>query len=336
MKLILLVAIFFLPVLASGQTDTCISNLKKASTEFDQGNYDFAIAKLNASLNGCNLSNEDRISANKLLILCYLAIDDLESAANTADAIMKADPNFQPDRFKDDPKLSALFSKYQPQPLLVIAVGGGVNLPVIKVDKTYSVIHDDDAENLSSYHTKAGYQLMAKVELRTYRNLWAEAGFRFRQTTYNHTVDSVQGSTVFYDETLNYFEVPLSLKYYFSKGRLQPYVQASADLSFLTRALSTTSRSTDQDIVDRTDLRNNFSVGWGGGAGLRYAINSLMIFGNVQYIFFPALVNKEGTRYNDDVNLYKYYYIDDDFRMDNIQFNIGIAYVLSYKIEKVK
>jgi hypothetical protein len=318
------------------QTDTCLQYLKDASTDYDNGFYDQSISLLTVALKNCPLPKQDQIQASKLLILCYLGIDNLEAADKTAAAIMKIDPNYTPDKFKDDPRLSSLFEKFKPEPTLAVGISGGVNSPMIDVVNTYSVVHADDKPGLDTYNSVLSYQLGAEVEKRVYKNLWAELGFQFRTSSYEHRLDSVQGSTIFYSEKINYSDFPLSVKYYFFGHSITPYLQAGADFSFLLRALSTTTREDNTDLVDRTSLRNRFMVGYFGAAGVNYTIRTLRIFGNVRFVYFPDQVNKAGTRYADDINLYKYYYVDDDFRMDNLQFNVGVSYILSYKIKKVK
>jgi len=337
MKFFYLLAIVSLyACVAMAQTDTCIINLKNAGTEYDQGDYDQAINLLNITLKGCPLTKQDQIQANKLLLLCYIHIDNLEAANNAAATIMNIDPNYKPDKFKDDPKLSSLFEKLKPEPTLAAGIFLGINLPVIHVVQAYSVVHSDEATQLASYKSTLGYQFGIEIEKRAYKNLWVEPGFQFRNSGYDHTLDSVQNTTIFYSENLKYYDFPLSLKYYFLSGNLKPYVEAGADFSFLSRALSTTIRIDENEIVDRTQWRNNFDVGYLGAAGVSYGIKSFRLFGNIRYIYFPKLINKAGTRYSDDINLYKFYYVDDDFRMDNVQFNIGAYYILSYRIKKVK
>lgn len=321
-------------MLAAAQTDSCIIRLKNAGSSFDQGNYDQTIATLNATLKDCDLSKSDQIDANKLLILSYLAIDNLEAADKVAASIMKIDPEFKPDKFKDDPKLSALFEKYKPEPTLMAGVSGGINWPNINVEKTYSVVHGDDDPDLGTYESEIRYQLGAQIEQRVYQNLWAELGLQYRQTSYRHNLNNVQETTISYNEKLNYLGVPLSLKYYILNYPLTPYVQAGADFSWLLQALSTTSRGEESDLVDRTELRNSYMTGFFGAAGVSYAFRGFRVFGDFRYVYFHDLVNKEGTRYADEVNLYKYYYIDDDFRMNNLQVNVGASYVLHYSIKK--
>jgi hypothetical protein len=291
---------------------------------------------LRSTLADCNLDKNDKIQANKLLIMSYLKVDNLEEADKTAAEIIRIDPYYKPDKFKDDPKLSALFEKYKPTPMFRMGLYGGINFSSIDEVQSYSIVHDDDAEGLDTYNGQMGFQLGAFAEYKAYKSLWVELGFMYRQSKYEHILDSIEGSTVNYSEKLSYFDVPLSVKYYILDGTISPYVEAGATFSFLTDALSTTSREGEKDLVNRTDYRNAFSVGYFGGAGVVYKMKAMQLFAGVRYSYYPENVNKEGTRYSDPVNVFKYYYIDDDFRMDNLQINVGVSYTLSYKNQKVK
>ena len=104
----------------------------------------------------------------------------------------------------------------------------------------------------------------------------------------------------------------------------------------MTGALSTTTRKDLSDLVNRADLRKRFAFGYSGGAGAINKIKDIQLCLEVRYNFYPGNVNKDGTRYSDPVNVFKYYYIDDDFRVGNIQLNVGITYIISYNNQKVK
>jgi hypothetical protein len=335
-KYLLGIVFFAFATFASAQSDTCITNLKSASINYDNGNYDQSISILYGTIRGCNLSKQDLIEANKLLLLCYLKIDNLEAANETAYAILKIDPTYTPDKFREDPSLIALFEKFKTEPSLAISLSGGANFPQIKVDKTYSVVHSDNLSGLATYQSTTGFQINGGIEKYLITGLWLEAEAQYRSSGYKHTLDSVQGSTVYYSETLHYFEIPVSLKYYFLSGPIKPFVQAGADFSFLTNALSITSRKNEQDLIDETDYRNSFDIGLSGGAGVSYNIKSFSVFADFKFVYFPNLVNKEGTRYADEINLYKYYYIDDDFRMNSIQLKVGGSFNIAYRRTKSK
>jgi hypothetical protein len=327
----------FCTLRSDAQTDSCAIKLKNANTGYDQGDYDGTIKLLQSALQECGLDKNEKIQANKLLIMSYLKVDNLEAADNTAADIMKIDPYYKPDKFKDDPKLSALFEKYQPTPVFRIGISAGINRTIIKVERNYSIVHnDEDAADFSEYNSKTGFQLGAQAEYRAYKNLWIELGGLFRQSQYEHILDSVENTTINYSEKLSYFDVPLSVKYYIMDNTFAPYVEAGATFSFMTNALSTTERDDQKDIVNRTDYRNTYMTGFFGGAGVAYRMKGISVFVAFRYNYYGDNVNEEGTRYADQTNVFKYYYIDDDFRMDNWQINLGVNYTISYKNKIIK
>lgn len=323
--------------LLHAQTDSCITYLKNANTGYDQRDFDGAIKLLQTALSKCNLDKSDKIQAHKLLALSYIGIDNLEAADKEAEAIIKLNPNYTPDKFKDEPKYSALFDKFRPIPVLRAGIIAGINRTLIDVGQTYSIVHNDDkAKDLAEYTSKTGFQLGVQAEYRVFKNLWVEAAGIFRQSSYEHRLDSVEGTTIYYSEKLSYVDIPVSAKYYFPLKELSPFVEAGATFSFMTNALSTTERDDQKDIVNRTDYRNTYMSGFFGGAGVAYRMKGISVFAAFRYTYFGDNVNKEGTRYDDATNVFKYYYIDDDFRMDNWQINLGVNYTLSYKNQKVK
>jgi hypothetical protein len=316
------------------QTDSCAIKLKSAGMSFEQGEYDGTIALLKGALRECNLDKTEKIEAHKLLILSYFKVDNLEAADNAAADIMKIDPYYKPDKFKDDSKLSALFDKYKPVPMLRIGFTAGFNRTRVDVENYYSIVHND-AEKFSEYNSKTGFQLGVTAEYKAYNRLWVGAGAKFRQSQYEHIIDSVENATVNYNEKLSYIDVPVTIKYYLTEKTINPYVFAGASFSFMTNALGTTERGEQKDIVNRIDYRNTFMFGIHGGAGVTYRIKGMDLFAGLNYVYYPDNVNKEGTRYADLVNVFKYYNLDNDFRMDNWQFNLGIHYSILYKNQKM-
>jgi hypothetical protein len=291
---------------------------------------------LHSSLDRCNLDRNEKIEAYKLLILSYLKVDNLEEADKAAERIVKIDPYYKPDKFKDDPRLSGLFEKYKPVPVFRIGISGGVNTSHATVVNSYSIVHPDGTSGLDEYKSKTGFQLGLNAEHKVFKDLWVEAAFGYRQSSYEHFLYEVEGTTIQYSEKLSYFDAPLSLKYYFLHGRLRPYLEGGFTFSFLSDAISTSIRDNEKDLVDRTAFRNDFMGGWFGGYGMAYSIKGLSIFGDVRYTWYSKNVNKEGTRYDDPVNTFKYYYLDDDFHLNYLALSVGVSYSLSYKNQKVK
>lgn len=305
--------------------------MKKAGSDYEHQNYDEAIALLVPIIAHCPLTDEEKIQENNMLILSYIAIDNLEAANKVVADVVKQYPNYRPDKLKDDPKLVALYDKYIPVPVLAVGISAGINLPSVHVINTYSVVHADGSTGLAKYSNAIGFQFGINAQYKVFRSLWAEAGFTFRQTNYKHTLDSIEGETDNYSEKLSYFNFPISLKYYFLKKDIQPFLQAGADFSLLTNATSTISRAGDQNTTNVTSLRNAFMTGYFGAIGCNYKHNSFLYYIDISFIDFPGQVDKANTRYTDNINLWKYYYIDDDFSMNNMQLNIGTSYIIKYK-----
>lgn len=318
-------------MLAVAQTDPCITQMKDAGTMIEEGRYDEAIALLKTTLSDCNLSNGDKVEANKALIIAYLAIDDLESADATAAEVMKINPNYRSDKLRDPAEMIALFEKYRPIPVFTVGVKGGANTSIIETLNTYSVVSDDDSPGLDNYESKTGFQVGLFAEYRAWKNLWIQLDGMFRQSGYSIDVPNVEGRTISYNEDLNYFDIGLSAKYYFLQGNLKPYLQGGASFSLLNTALGELSRDDISDIVDRKIQRNDNLFGVFGELGVSYAIQNLTIGLGARYTYIDEQVNKEGTRYENLPSIFQYYYVDNDFRMDNVQFTISAHYNLFFK-----
>ena len=324
---------FFLFVLfqSIGQTDPCITKLTDAGSMITDGRYDEAISILNQALADCNYSKDDRIEANKALIKAYLEIDNLEKAEAGAAEIMRINPNYKPDKLRDSPEMIALFEKYKPTPILRVGLIGGINNSILHASNTYSVVSDDDTPGLANYSAKLGFQIGVLAEYRLYKDLWLNTGFTFRKVQYENEVPNVEGRTIFYSEELNYFDVPLGARYYFLKGRLNPYLGAGAKFSFLSSALGELSRDDVSDIVDRNSQRNSFQMGYMAEAGFSYSLQTISVQLGFQYVNSPDDLNKEGTRYNNLPSIFQYYYLDNDFTLDHYRINVAFIYNIKYR-----
>lgn len=318
-----------------GQTDTCIQHLKDANSDFANGLYDQTLTHVRIALRNCPLDKTDKIELYKLLILSNLSIDNLEDADKGAEQILRLDPNFKPNKLKDDPKLTEVFVRFRPVSSLAIGMVGGFNQTRIEPQKTYSVTRDNN-HPLARYKTRTGFQLGVFLQKRLVQNLWLKGGFEYRESGYRHLLDSVLGSLVNYSEVLKYYEFPVQLKYEFTNKTLRPFVYAGAKFSFLGSAISTTTQVEKKDLVDRTNLRNFLTIGYGGGVGVSYQIKAFQVFIQADYCQVSQNVNKKGTRYNDAINLFKYYYVDDDFWMHHTSISVGGMYNLIYRQRRVK
>ncbi len=313
------------------QTDSCLTNLKDANQLTERAKYDEAITLIKNTLLKCTLSKNDKIQANKLLITNYLAIDKIEEAEAAASVIMKISPNYEPDKLRDPSEVIIIFKKYKPVVVLKGLVYGGLNLSKNTASNTFSIVTDDNSEGIDNYQSITGFQIGVGAEYRLFSSFWVQSGLSYRKSGYTIDLMNVHGKTIGYKEDLNFIDIPIAAKYYFLKGKLQPFMLAGVNLSFLNSALGQLSRDEEKDIIDRKPQRNSFYLGYSGGLGLSYSFKELSLQVGVNYLWTPQNLNKEGTRYDNLDAVFKYYYLDNDFSMNNILINIGFTYALGYK-----
>lgn len=313
------------------QNIPCLSYLKDASLKSEQGFYDDAIDLISQSLDSCELDKKDKIEAYLLLVKNYIEIDNLEKAESAVSEIMKLSPNYEADKLKESPDVIQLFEKYKPSAFLSLIFYGGTNFSTLKASNTYSIVGNNDAEDLDNYKNLSGFQLALGIEYKVYKSLWLETAFQYRNTGYKIDIPNIEGRTVGYEEKLNYFDLPLNVKYYFLDGSIQPFMATGLNFSFLNSALGNLSRDEVSDIVDRIAQRNSFYLGYNIGLGMQYKKKGLGFQLGLNYLINPSNLNAEGTRYENLDLVFKYYYLDNDFRSNNFQVNLGISYDLMFK-----
>lgn len=316
---------------AYSQTDSCVIKLKAGNASYERNEFDRAIVQLNEVLDKCRLDNQEKIGVYKILILSFISIDNLEEANRLASQIMKIDPNFKPDKTRDDPRLSGIFLKFKPTPISRIGFYTGLNLSSIKVQNTYSVFHNDSDPNLGKYSSKTGFDIGFYGEHAITGRYWVGVGLGFQNSGYSHTLFNVESTTIHYSERLSYLTVPIQIKREFGSGNFTPWVSAGGNFSYLISAIGTSERDDVKDLTDRRDYRYKLIPAITGSLGVSYNKHGMLINAGIGYIFNFRQQNNPEFRFSDPINVFKYYYVDDDFILNTINFHIGISQTIGYK-----
>lgn len=313
------------------QENLCINGIKEANILTEKGKYDEAILLINEILQKCELSKNDKIQINKLLIINNLAIDNIEDAQKTASLILKIDPNFEADKLRDEPEIIALFQKYKSTIILKGVIHTSMILTHANASKTYSIVNDNNSSGLDNYKSKTSFQFGVGTEYRIMNLLWLQSSVNYRSSSYSIEIPNVLGRVISYNENINFIDIPIGAKFYLLKSKFQPFVSTGINFSFLNSALGELSRDEISDIINRKPQRNQFYVGYFIGTGLSYSYKEWSLLCGINYLATPRNINKEGTRYNNSDAVFKYYYLDNDFNINNTSIYIGLSYALSYK-----
>jgi hypothetical protein len=137
--------------------------------------------------------------------------------------------------------------------------------------------------------------------------------------------------------------MPLTVIYFpYVWNKFTPYVRGGISFGYLLNSSATFTR-TEPGILKPftdpafsiTDKRSNFQLMAVIGMGISYSLKRSNLFLDIRYnLGFLNQVNPD-ERYNtNNLDPYlKYYYVDNDFRMNNLCFSIGYNYKF-YKPEK--
>lgn len=316
---------------AVAQSDPCINYLKDAQQRADEGKYDEGISLIKKAIAECDFSKNDLIEANKLLILYYLQTDFLEEAEASAARIMRLSPNYEPNNLRDPIELVRIFRKYKPTPVFNLALVGGVNSSRVEVLNSYSVLTGSEYEDRTIYSGQYGWQLGLSVEKRVWSNLWLLANAQYRTSNYEAYIDSLQGQRIDYREELGFFDLGLSARYYVGNWQLQPFVEIGGQYTLLTSALGELTREGQSDLVNRLPQRNTSFPSYYYGGGLAYSKKGISIRLGVQLHDYDRNIVNPDRRFDNLDVIFRYFYLDNDFVMNHLQFNLGIAYTLRYR-----
>jgi hypothetical protein len=229
--------------------------------------------------------------------------------------------------------------------LLIVATGihaqistgilGGVNFSKFKqdIDYTDSYFVRSDVRDLK---IKTCFVIGIPLEIRLSEKFAAYTEFKYQQKGMRaYTEDSYidEKTTIDGSTTMNYLELPLQVKYYFTSGKMKTYVMFGPSFGYAIKGHSRYVMETDyineedtRDVVEE-DLKSDdfedfgvrrFDISLTLGAGLSYKAGPGSLFFNACYYYgFVDMMNGDNYPMNKYVK----------------QYNRGVTAVFGYMIE---
>ena len=322
----------------------CSDNLAQAKKAYEKGK----LTEIEGILGNClkNLYNAEKAEAYKLLAFANLYLDKIPEAQKAIEQLLTDEPESIPDLDKDPSEFISLYKTYRTHPVWSIGIKAGMNMTSI-ASFNYSTLNSDNS-NQGKYSTGIGYQFGVGIDLYlSYTmNLKSEIFYTQRSYTYKH--DSLFNfTTLKFLEKQNWIEMPFAFSYEFGKAKigyfkLKPFVIAGGSAALLLSAESEVSRSfiegTNQvqgPSENVKDLRVPISLNAFGGLGLKYKISGGYLAASLQYNVGISDLVDNTKRYSNNNLLYKYSYVDSNFRTNYISINFGY-YFSFYKPVKLK
>jgi len=328
---------------AFGQETSCSSKLEQAREKYNAG----IVQDVPGLLEGCitsGFTGEERLQAYKLLINAYIFDDNLRQAETTMLVFLKTFPGYKASS-DDTPEFTSLLNQYDNRPRGSFGFFAGTNFSLVRVKETFGV---QNLNSISGNYRSHGPSFQAGFTYHVFIHPKIELGLEpvFTGTRYGYEVTPYPFTDIKYEESQTRIELPVTLTYCFTGKKLSPYLLAGGSVSMLLSAKGNISRSFHNtgdyrfstlaaDNMTITDQRNGAELKALVGGGLRFAMKRSYVYIDMRYIAGLGSQVKAGSRNNPaDENTWRYYYIPDDFSLDNLSLRIGLAKTLYHPRHK--
>lgn len=319
--------------------EDCSVLLKQAEKFYVDGAIDSIPGLIEPCLKS-GFSTKEKLQAYRLFILINLYNDKQDKAEEYMLKLLNFEPEYEVNRSIEEPEFLSLFDSYQTSPLWAYGFYAGVNFANIITTEEYGVNNLNKPSALISssglsYHFGLKYNrfLLDKVEL--------NIGFQFAQNKYKNTKSEFDFTNISFEETQTRLSFPVTVNYDLKKGKIKPFVRAGISFGYLLNAKAKVIRSyTDNSHaeikgtdVELKQFRNPFNIWAIIGGGLKYKVKRGNIFLDIKYNLGLFNQVKTNARYDNSELIYKYYYLDNNFKINNLSVSLGYMY-LFYKPEK--
>jgi hypothetical protein len=231
----------------------------------------------------------------------------------------------------------------------------GVNLTDTDPLKRYAIITptnyqasllDKQYESYGSIGTQAtleatfyikGFSISTQPTYRNSKYIYSnELQWRNPDNTEEYLILSYQQ-----EQKVDYFDMPLILKYDILKGNLRPYVQAGIYYSFLINANKEVTVQSDDYASGGVNTNSNepisigakdlFSSYWGlmAGAGVNYNLGNVRVVLDASYWKGMSNITNTDNRYNND-RLSGIGEAQDDLKLNNIVISLGVLFPMRF------
>jgi len=344
-QLFLILIIGFIPLAGlSQESGSCAEKLETAQTLFDRGQVE-QVAGLLAECMKSGFNREESLLAYKLIIQTYLFEDKLAEADSAMLDFLKRNPEYQLSP-TDHSSFVHLYNNFQVKPIVQISLHLGTNMPFMTFLDSRSVagiptVGDYTTQALNLFGSvEAKFKMWEKLELNI------EAGYS--QLAFTNTEDFMGIGTTTYTEKQSRIEIPVSATYNLKTfSKFTPYGRLGFGPALIMTSLSN-ARFDPSDLngtprkptdIDRKDSRIALDLFGQAGAGIKYKTRGGYMFAEVRSNFgvYNQVIRHSLPSENlSSVELNNsYYYEDDDFNMNTLNFTLGYTQIF-YKPSKRK
>jgi len=331
-----LMVLWHVNAFAQQKSNPCSNTLYNANKEYEEGRFSQCVEMLKLCLK--NLGRDERFEAHRLLVLSYINLNDDKNANEEAANVLIQKPDYKEFPYVDPPELTKILGKYDVSPLLEMGLKAGINFNSVNPLKNYS-ISGSGAEFLPG----TGYQAGFLVEYYLKKKISVNAELLYEGLNYTRTAANVSGWQQEFKERLNYFNIPITCRYYFYKWK---DISVGAELGMQMQLFNATnsnitltnpaSGASLQNTAEQNGQRNTSLFYALAGLSVKYKFGGGHLGANIRYAYGLNNVVNADKRYDDMDFILSNQYIDSDISFNPLYFSISYQFPLIYSVKAIK
>jgi len=337
-KLYLLLIVACFSTTGFAQTSSCAQTLRLAQSTYDQGR----LHELEGILKSClaaGFTEEEKVSALKLLTLAYIYLEEPTKADETMLLLLQTDHYFEINPAVDPAEFVALYRTYRTREIYRVGAKLGVNASRPNVVETVSAVElGPDSEYKYSIAILFGGAV--DVPLNDRMTLHGELLYMQRQFELDLKVErgvddagNPITNTFVGIEKQNWLSLPLSFEYKLAEKKYNPYVSAGISTDYLLSAELSSLRTKDEaasvpeTTFDLKPLREKINLSAIVGAGVKLKIGGGYFVAELRYMHGLTNISSAETAFDSEQATWDQGYADSIFKVSSLA--VSGSYVIN-------
>jgi len=334
----LLICVLTLVQMPFLQAQDCAQSYSKAERAYENGHLNEVEGLLVTCMR--TFTADEKVKAYRLITLAHIFSDRLDEADDSYARLLDADPDYEPS--KNDPiEYRNLHNSFRTWPTASVGLVAGPNITFPSIANYHGV--DNTALQEGNYSSQVSFQAGITGEYYLGKRLSVSPQLLLVSNQLKFEDNLFDFSTLDYTENQSWIQTPIMFRYYLNTKRanLHPFISLGASASFLRRSTASVIR----DVVDGRDvtgpdvvvseLRKERNYSALGAFGIEKHFKH--IHASIKFSYQRDLMKQvdKDRRYSIPELVYRYGYVDNDYRTSYFVLSVGISYVF-YNHKRIK
>jgi hypothetical protein len=287
------------------------------------------------------LSSSDKEQAYRLLALAHIFRDEYMAADTALSEMLTINPRYEHRLERDPYEFQRALDNYDWYSEFLVSVRIGATYTAPALLRPYTV--STGFSTSPSYSGSIGTDFAIGLQFHISRPISLVLEASYLTSTFSRTSESGYQFSTDYSEVLSQFLFPLAARYEIFIGMTRFFAEAGGYAAFTSSATGSitgidgiTGQTSTTSHILSSDRRTSAAYGTVFGLGAMYPFGPGLLGTNVRYLNGLSDMVKAGTRYSNPDLTYRYFYIDDDFSLRNIEISVAFYLPLNSQSYKLK